>query len=186
MPSACWRRPADAAEGLRLADPRLGPGRGEASRLEAADLRRGQLARAARGADRRARAAEHRDAGIVPRHGGPDVERVDLRAELALRGLSADPLRGDEQGDGARRVRLPHRARRDDPRRGERPDRAARRRRRFRRGAPADDRGRRATSPLRPGGGRDRAQLQDGRDRPDVGRALQGASGRAARRAFPQ
>ena len=105
------RRPADAAEGLRLADPRVGPGRGEASRLEAADLRRGQLARAARGADRRARAEEHRAAGVVPRHGRPDVERVDLRAQLAVRGLPADPVRGDEQGDGPGRVRLPHRAR---------------------------------------------------------------------------
>ena len=76
---------------------------------------------------------EHRAARVVPRHGRPDVERVDLRAQLALRGLPAHPLRGDEQGHGAGRLRLPDRARRDDPRRRERPDRAARRHRRVRR-----------------------------------------------------
>ena len=53
----------------------------------------------------------------------------------------------------------------------------------FAAGAAPDDRGRRATSPLRQGSGGDRAQLQDGRDRPDVGRALQGPSGSPDRRA---
>ena len=82
-------------------------------------------------------------------HRRGDGGRVDLRPQLPLRGLPARPPRGDEQGDGARRLRLPDRACRHHRRPQERADRAAQGPRRARRGDQGDDRRPGAQAPLR-------------------------------------
>ena len=108
------RRPADAAEGLRPADRRVR----RASRAEHPDWQLRIHGAGPQRAELRRLILEH-DLYYERLPHGPDAAArrgaragVDLRAELALRGLRHGDRRGDEQGPGGRRASTARAARR--------------------------------------------------------------------------
>ena len=142
-PPRAGRRPVRVPEGLRHADRGVRGGARRAPRLAAADLRRRQAAPAARAGGGRAPAQRRRRASRAERQAaGRDGGGLDLRPQLALRGLPAGPARGDGEGDGRRRLRLPDRAARHHRGPPQRHHRAAQGSRRVRHRPDRPDRGR--------------------------------------------